>query len=57
MGVLSGKSWFVEGLVARTMYMSLHLMHHAAVMGVVRTFRVVLGRLLLKRSAPRIKLH
>lgn len=57
MGVLSGKSWFVEGLVARTMYMSLHLMHHAAVMGVLRTFSIVLGRLLLKRSAPRIKLH
>lgn len=57
MGVLSGKSWFVEGLVARTMYMSLHLMHHAAVMGVMRTFSIVLGRLLLKRSAPRIKLH
>lgn len=57
MGVLSGKSWFVEGLIARTMYMSLHLMHHAAVMGVMRTFSIVLGRLLLKRSAPRIKLH
>src|SRR5690606_32170470 len=26
MGVLSGKSWFVEGVVARMMYMSLHLM-------------------------------
>lgn len=57
MGVLSGKSWFVEGLVARIMYMSLHLMHYAAVMGVMRTFSIALGRLLLKRSAPRIKLH
>lgn len=57
MGVLSGKSWFVEGLVARTMYMSLHLMHHAAVLGLVRTASLALGRLLLKRSAPRIKLH
>ena len=57
MGVLSGKSWFVEGLVARMMYMSLHLMHHAAVLGVLRTFSLALGRLLLKRSAPRIKLH
>lgn len=57
MGVLSGKSWFVEGLVARTMYMSLHLMHHAAVLGVLRTGSLALGRLLLKRSAPRIKLH
>ena len=57
MGVLSGKSWFVEGLVARTMYMSLHLMHHAAVLGLLRTASLALGRLLLKRSAPRIKLH
>lgn len=57
MGVLSGKSWFVEGLVARTMYMSLHLMHHAAVLGVLRTASLALGRLLLKRSAPRVKLH
>lgn len=57
MGVLSGKSWFVEGLVARTMYMSLHLMHHAAVLGIVRTCSLAVGRLLLKRSAPRVKLH
>lgn len=57
MGVLSGKSWFVEGMVARTMYMSLHLMHHAAVLGILRTASLALGRLLLKRSAPRIKLH
>ena len=28
MGVLIGKSLFLEGLVARLMYMSLHLMHH-----------------------------
>ena len=57
MGVLSGKSWFVEGLVARWMYMSLHLMHHFAVLGFVRTGFMAVGRLLLKRSAPRVKLH
>ncbi|HLS42671.1 MAG TPA: NAD(P)/FAD-dependent oxidoreductase [Paenalcaligenes sp.] len=57
MGVLQGKSWFVEGLVARTMYMSLHLMHHMAVLGLLRTASLALGRLLLKRSAPRVKLH
>jgi len=57
MGVLSGKSWFVEGLVARVMYMSLHLMHHLAVLGLVRTSVMAIGRLLLKRSAPRVKLH
>ncbi len=57
MGVLSGKSWFVEGLLARLMYMSLHLMHHAAVLGLLRTTSLALGRLLLKRGAPRVKLH
>lgn len=57
MGVLSGKSWFVEGLLARLMYMSLHLMHHAAVLGGLRTASMALGRLLLKRGAPRVKLH
>lgn len=57
MGVLQGKSWFVEGLLARLMYMSLHLMHHMAVLGFVRTGSLALGRLLTKRAAPRVKLH
>ncbi|MGB3289817.1 MAG: NAD(P)/FAD-dependent oxidoreductase [Burkholderiaceae bacterium] len=57
MGVLSGKSWFVEGLLARLMYMSLHLMHHLAVLGPLRTGSLALGRLLTKRGAPRVKLH
>ncbi len=57
MGVLSGKNWFVEGMLARLMYMSLHLMHHWAVLGPVRTGLLAIGRLLLKRSAPRVKLH
>jgi len=33
MGNLFGSSWFVQGLLARTMYVSLHLMHHQAVLG------------------------
>jgi NADH dehydrogenase len=37
MGSLSGASWFVEGLMARMMYLSLHLMHHQAVLGTMRT--------------------
>lgn len=57
MGVLAGRSWFVEGLLARTMYMSLHLMHHMAVLGFWRTVSLALARLLLKRSTPRVKLH
>ena len=57
MGVLAGRSWFVEGLLARLMYMSLHLMHHLAVLGPLRTASMALGRLLLKRSTHRVKLH
>lgn len=57
MGVLTGKGLFVEGLLARLMYMGLHLMHHAALLGLLRTGSLALGRLLLKRGAPRVKLH
>lgn len=57
MGVLAGRSWFVEGLLARLMYMSLHLMHHMAILGPMRTATLALGRLLLKRSHHRVKLH
>lgn len=57
MGVLTGRGLFVEGLLARLMYMGLHLMHHAALLGLLRTGSLALGRLLLKRGAPRVKLH
>ncbi|PLC51048.1 FAD-dependent oxidoreductase [Pollutimonas subterranea] len=57
MGVLTGKNWFVQGLLARLMYMSLHLMHHLAILGFVRTASLALGRLLMKRGSPRVKLH
>ena len=57
MGMLSGKGLFVEGPLARMMYMSLHLMHHHAVVGTLPTILGTLGRLLLRRTAPRVKLH
>jgi NADH dehydrogenase len=57
MGVLSGKSMFVEGFFARMMYMSLHLMHHQAFMGTLRMGWLAIGRLMLRRSRPRVKLH
>ena len=57
MGVLSGKKFFVQGLVGRLMYMSLHLLHHQAFLGTARTALLALGRLLLRRSEPRVKLH
>jgi NADH dehydrogenase len=57
MGSLKGLSWFVDGLVARMMYASLHLMHHRAVLGTVRTAALALARFLIKRSTPLVKLH
>lgn len=57
MGSLKGLSWFVEGFVARTMYKSLHLMHHQAVLGSLRTGVLAVARYLIRRSTPLVKLH
>ncbi len=57
MGSLKGLSWFVEGYFARLMYVSLHLMHHRAVLGLVRTGVLAVARFLIKRSTPLVKLH
>jgi NADH dehydrogenase len=39
------------------MYASLHLMHHKAIMGTLRTGVLALARFLIKRSTPLVKLH
>lgn len=57
MGGLAGKNFFVEGLVAKWMYMSLHLMHHRAILGVGKTGLLALARLLQQRVSGRMKLH
>ena len=57
MGALQGFNWFVEGMFARMMYVSLHLMHHRAVLGTVRTGLLALARFLIRRTAPLVKLH
>jgi NADH dehydrogenase len=57
MGSLKGLSWFVEGFFARMMYVSLHLLHHQAVLGSVRTGVLALARFLIKRTTPLVKLH
>jgi NADH:ubiquinone reductase (H+-translocating) len=57
MGSLRGASLFVEGFMARIMYMSLHLMHHQAVLGALRTGLMVMGRFLIRRTTPLVKLH
>jgi len=57
MGSLSGRSFFVDGLIAKWMYMSLHLMHHRAILGVRATAVLALARLLQRRISGRVKLH
>lgn len=57
MGALRGAHWFVEGTLARLMYASLHLMHHRAVLGAMRTAVLALARFLVRRSRPLVKLH
>jgi NADH dehydrogenase len=57
MGVLVGKSLMVEGYFARLMYRSLYKMHQRALHGVPKTALASLGRLLSRRTEPRVKLH
>lgn len=57
MGSLSGRSFFVDGLIAKWMYMSLHLMHHRAILGIRATAVLALARLLQRRISGRVKLH
>ncbi len=57
MGSLSGKNFFVDGLIAKWMYMSLHLLHHRAILGLRATVVLALARLLQRRISGRVKLH
>jgi NADH dehydrogenase len=57
MGSLRGASWFVQGMMARFMYTSLHLMHHQAVLGSMRTGVLAIARFLIRRTTPLVKLH
>lgn len=57
MGGLAGRNFFVEGLIAKWMYMSLHLMHHRAILGTGKTVLLAVARLLQQRVSGRLKLH
>ncbi|QUD89112.1 NAD(P)/FAD-dependent oxidoreductase [Phenylobacterium montanum] len=57
MGNLGGKNFFVEGLIAKYMYISLHLAHHRAILGFWQTVVLALARLLQERVSGRLKLH
>lgn len=56
-GTLSGKTFFMQGLLTRWMYAALHLSHYATLLGVPRTALIAVGRLFLRRTLPRVKLH
>ncbi|MDZ4110009.1 MAG: FAD-dependent oxidoreductase [Brevundimonas sp.] len=57
MGGLLGKRFFIEGMMARWAYMSLHLDHHRQVLGLFRTAALALARLMHDRISGRLKLH
>lgn len=57
MGKLIGGSMFIEGLLARLMYMSLYKMHLIALHGYFNVVLDTAARFLKRRTEPRVKLH
>ncbi|MEP7061708.1 MAG: NAD(P)/FAD-dependent oxidoreductase [Betaproteobacteria bacterium] len=57
MGGLIGGAMFVEGVIARIMYISNYTLHLAALHGWPRVVLGSLGRFLRERTEPRVKLH
>lgn len=57
MGPLIGSTLFIEGILARMLYISLYRMHLVALHGLVRTVADTLGHWLQRKTSPRVKLH
>ncbi|MBY4677711.1 NAD(P)/FAD-dependent oxidoreductase [Marinobacterium arenosum] len=57
MGNLTGGSMFIEGRLARLMYISLYRMHQFAIHGPLKTLLVMLAETLNKVVRPKMKLH
>ena len=57
MGKLSNSSMFIEGKLARFVYVSLYNLHQFAVHGYIKGFFVLLGRRVGNFVAPKLKLH
>jgi NADH dehydrogenase len=55
-GNLMGGLW-VQGLVARTMYLSLYKMHELALHGLAKVTLDTTARLMTRRTEPHVKLH
>jgi NADH:quinone reductase (non-electrogenic) len=51
------QSFFVEGLLARIVYISLYKMHQVALHGYIRTALSSIANLLTRQNKPRMKLH
>lgn len=57
MGKLIGSTLFVEGKVARLLYVSLYRQHVMALHGFMRMVLDTLGQWLRRKTSPRVKLH
>lgn len=57
MGNLKGGDWFIEGWLARTMYISLYRLHQAALYGWPRTLLLLVAGRFNRVVRPRLKLH
>lgn len=57
MGNLSKGSMFIEGRLARVVYISLYRMHQIAIHGLIRTGLIMVGGRLNRWLRPRLKLH
>ncbi len=57
MGSILGGSMFIEGLIAKMMYLSLYQMHLFALHGFASTLFRFLGKLVSQRTETRVKLH
>jgi NADH dehydrogenase len=57
MGILSGRSMYIEGRVARLFYASLYRMHQVALHGMTRTGIIWLMDRISRAMKPKLKLH
>ena len=57
MGSLLGGSMFIEGLIARLMYLMLYQQHLSALHGLVSVIFRLLSKIISRRTEARVKLH
>ncbi|MGB0734009.1 MAG: NAD(P)/FAD-dependent oxidoreductase, partial [Pontibacterium sp.] len=57
MGNLSGGNFFIEGRIARFVYVSLYRMHQIAIHGWVKASAIFLAQKVAKSVKPKMKLH